>query len=524
MKKLLLITSIPLIFLILINIFYMEKPINKNINLNLSKYRQVESSFNSAYKIETNSKEIDNYDEIKELSEKTTYLLLGNENESSKTYYLRHKEYKELKYSTDGNDLVPDISVDGMFLSLNEMNIKYSSITNMDITKSNNYYISTLTLPDVTYKGISPNETKFIEEKSNLILTYFFKEKDESFYLYYISAKLVDDLNTYDDTAFAIKEDVNLSNIYDYGKYDELNTSTINHIYNSISSSIITLNAYNTNELVSSSLGVLVSPGIVLTNYDFIEKSLLNASFISANNYKIDGIITLSKENNLALLKLETNNTSSVSIGKTPNIEDPVVTIKLSNNNLVTNKSLIIDNFNYLKTAEEDNSSEILLSTDSKLLGISTNNDESIYKKYINTNIISNTIDKLNNKDFTSIEVTSFEKLKEDFYQNKKNKAKEVKLQNNIKNLDIIKTINNNINIPLVKSSKDNNIISLRYENKINKYMSNEDISLDLRNHLLNNNYKEVSATNNKYIYENEYNKIIIINEFDYLIVIVVIK
>ena len=54
--------------------------------------------------------------------------------------------------------------------------------------------------------------------------------------------------------------------------------------------------------------------------------------------------------------------------------------------------------------------------------------------------------------------------------------------------------------------------------------MSNEDISLDLRNYLLNDDFKEISATNNKYIYENEYNKIIIINEFDYLIVIVVIK
>ena len=54
--------------------------------------------------------------------------------------------------------------------------------------------------------------------------------------------------------------------------------------------------------------------------------------------------------------------------------------------------------------------------------------------------------------------------------------------------------------------------------------MSNEDISLDLRNYLLNSNYKEVSATNNKYIYENKYNKIIILNEFNYLIVIVVIK
>lgn len=523
MKKLLLITSIPLIFLILVNFFYMEKPINKNINLNLSKYRQVESSFNSAYKIESNSKEIDNYDEIKKLSEKITYLLLGNENETSKSYYLRHKEYKELKYSTNGNDLVPDISVDGMFLSLNEMSIKYNSITNMDITKSKNYYISTITLPDVTFKGISSDEKKFVEERSNLILTYFFKEKDKSFYLYYVSAKLVDDLNNYDDSAFALKEEANLSNIYDYTKYNELNNNTINSIYNGISSNIITLNAYNTNELITSSLGVLVSPGIVLTNYDFIEKALLDASFISSNNYKIDGIITLSKENNLALIKLENNNTSSISLGKTPDIEDSVITIKLNNNNQTIGKSLIIDNFNYIKTAEEDNSSEILISTDSKLVGISTNNNESIYKKYINTIIISNTINKLNNKDFTSIEVTSFNKLKEDFYQNKANKSKEVELQKNIKNISIVKTINNNINIPLVRSTKDNNIISLRYENKINKYMSNEDISLDLRNYLLNNNYKEISSTN-KYIYENKDNKIIILNEFNYLIVIVVIK
>ena len=53
--------------------------------------------------------------------------------------------------------------------------------------------------------------------------------------------------------------------------------------------------------------------------------------------------------------------------------------------------------------------------------------------------------------------------------------------------------------------------------------MSNEDISLDLRNYLLNNNYKEISS-NNKYIYENKDNKIIILREFNYLIVIVVIK
>lgn len=522
MKKILiLITSIPLIFLLLINIFYMEKPINKNINLYQSKYRQIESNFNSAYKIESNSKEIDNYDEIKELSERITYLLLGNENETAQTYYLRHKEYKELKYSTDENDLVPDISVDGMFLSLNEMNIKYSSITNFDITKSNNYYISTITLPDVTYKGTSNN--KFIEEKSNLIITYFFKEKDKSFYLYYVSAKLVDDLNSYDDTAFAIKDDVNLSNVYDYTKYNELNNDIINSIYNNVSKNIIILNSYNTNELVNSSLGVLISPGIVLTNYEFIEKSLLNASYISTNDYKIDGIITLSKENNLALIKLENNNTPSISLGQKPNIEDSVVTIKLSNNTLVQNKTLIIDNFKYIKTIEEDNSSELLISNESKLIGISTNNDESIYKKYIDTDIVSNTLEKLNNKDFSSIEVISFDKLKEDYYLNKEVNSKEIKLNNNIKNIDIIKTINNNINIPLVRSSKDNNIISLRYENIINKYMSNEDVSLDLRNYLLSNNYKEISS-NNKYIYENKDNKIIILNEFNYLIVIVVIK
>ena len=220
---------------------------------------------------------------------------------------------------------------------------------------------------------------------------------------------------------------------------------------------------------------------------------------------------------------MENNNTTSVSLGETPNIEDSIVTIKLSNNTLVHNKTLIIDNFNYIKTIEEDNSSELLISNESKLLGISTNNDESIYKKYINTNIIIDTLEKLNTKEFSSIEVISFDKLKEDYYLNKENNQKEVKLNNNIKNIDIIKTINNNINIPLVKSSKENNIISLRYENIINKYMTNEDISLDLRNYLLNNNYKEISS-NNKYIYENKDNKIIILNEFNYLIVIVVIK
>ena len=160
----------------------------------------------------------------------------------------------------------------------------------------------------------------------------------------------------------------------------------------------------------------------------------------------------------------------------------------------------------------------------SKFIGISTKNNESIHNKYISTNKLNNIINKLSNKDFNSIDTISFNKLKDEYYTNNKYKEKEISIPKKITNkYKIINTINNNIYIPLIKYSKSKNNITLRYKNNINKYISNIDMSNSLREELLNSNYNETFYSENKIILENNKYKVVLLSEFDYLIVLVVV-
>ena len=95
MKKLILVILVVLIILT----FTIRYTSTKTLDLNINKSRDslLESKFSKEYKIsikDYSNKKLDN--EISELSKEVTYLLLGNNNESSEEYYLRHKSY--LKY------------------------------------------------------------------------------------------------------------------------------------------------------------------------------------------------------------------------------------------------------------------------------------------------------------------------------------------------------------------------------------------------------------------------------------------
>ena len=124
---------------------------------------------NNNYNIEANKSELNKDLETKltNLSKKTTYLLLGSTDESNEEYYERHKAYLELKYSpvipkVNGEidksskeykmSNVSSISVPGMFLSLNNLNTKYTTIGNVDVSynnfssQNNHFYIQALLL------------------------------------------------------------------------------------------------------------------------------------------------------------------------------------------------------------------------------------------------------------------------------------------------------------------------------------------------------------------------------------------
>ena len=545
MKKLLFIFIILLITVVLI-INYSDSNLVVNTNkINLSKDRLISLSFNKKYNISTPKQDTNTKEEtyLKNLSKRVTYLLLGTSNESEEEYYERHKEYLKLKYAPEvpkiDNELdkssreykmkqVSSIAIPGMFLTLNNLDTKYSTIGNINITNNNKYYLSQVTLPSITMlEEDENNPKKFNKINTNLIINYYYVKDNNKFYLYYLNAYTKNDLSNHTDYSFAIKADIKDNSLYNYSKYNKISSKDIDNTYNHNKNNIFIIESFNVHKKVSSSIGVLVEDGILLTTYDFLDNSLKEATNITIkdlNNkyYDLDGVITISKENNIVLLKLKSKIKSTTKINSNLELEDGVINITY-NDQIIKNKSLVIANTNIVKTLDKDDNSTLIYK-DNNLVGITNYNNESIYKEYTKLDSINDTLKELNKTDFNDIDTKSFNYLKEKFYLEKSTNYKEKQLPKKLTNkYKIISTINNNISIPLVNYSKVGNNISLRFNNSINNYFTNIEISKSLEAKLLKMKYKKVLDTDNKCIYENNNYRIITYSELNYLIVMVVI-
>ena len=125
---------------------------------------------------------------------------------------------------------------------------------------------------------------------------------------------------------------------------------------------------------------------------------------------------------------------------------------------------------------------------------------------------------------FNKIETISFEKLKEDFYYLKYDDEKVVSSipKSKWKKYSKIGDLEKNIHLELVKASYKDGIVSLRYKNTISKYINSMQLSAVFREQLLQDGYHEVLNSSSKCIYQNAQYKVIIMDEFDYLIIVMV--
>lgn len=304
--------------------------------------------------------------EIEELTKKTTYLLLGNFNninESSEDYYKRHQEYLGLRYNPkvpkdestftglDENsqeykdDLVSGITVPSMFLIFDELNVIYSSFGNIRVSKTGNSVMSAISLPKVTMREQSiENPMEYVNIQTNLIIYYYFKELDGQYKLYYLMGETTDELSDYftevestenkSTMQVAPSYDSQLKDIYSYSKLETITDEQINNIYNSNSKNMLVFNSYYNNYLVTSANGFFINDGLVVTTWNFLEKSLVEAQFIAVkdNNgisYEIDGIVTANPETDVVVIKLKDKVSNKVVLGNSKELktEDPVISI-----------------------------------------------------------------------------------------------------------------------------------------------------------------------------------------------------
>ena len=535
-----------------------------------SKQSSIADKFDDKYQLSYSLKGEDakTEEEIKELTKKTTYLLLGdfnNENESSEDYYKRHKDYQEMaaynyfpkdKNSSSGYDetnplyryvVASELAIPQLFNSFNELGIIYNSYGDIRVTISGDLVISTLTLPDVKMKEEDKdNSMNYKTIKTNLIIYYYFLKIDGTYRLTYLYGETTDNVSKYfnelEDSetkttmSIATSYDSNLSSIYNFDKLNALSKNDINNIYNSNLKNVVYLRSYYNNKVVSNGNGVFINDGIILTTWSFLEKALINSQYLTIKDntgttYNLDGIVTANPETDVAVIKLKEKSGTCIQLGNKNDIkiEDPAITLSSkSGTGLTIQKGIVIANGDYVQTSiplTETDEGSPLFDSKGNLIGVNTSKSiNSNISMAINLDVIKEIQDKFNYIEFESIKTISFEDLKNEYYYTKYNEENVVNSISKSKwnKYKKIGNIEETIKLELVKASYKDDIVSLRYKNNISNYISSMQLSVSFKEQLIKDGYEEKMNSSSKCIYENKNYQIIIMDEFDYLIIVMV--
>lgn len=392
--------------------------------------------------------------------------------------------------------------------------------------------------------SIVSNVTLLGKDKSyNVDYHYIFEEKN--YVLDYIK---IDDKNILDDYLVQIKNNENNKEIvannkfstintdqYDYSKLNELTDNDIKKIYNKNINNVVMINTYYNSAVINSASGFFISDGVIVTSWSFIQNSLINGNKIivhdiNNNSFKPIGIISIDKELDIVVVKLDKKVNRKVNIELTSSLEknDPVITIvSKTGYGLTTQSGIAISNDNdiisLLPLSSKDWGSP-LFDSNGNVVGMNTS-------KIVNsTNSISSSLDKikelqkeLNSLGYNNIKYKVLDELKKEYFYLNKNKelvsnSVDKKVWDKYKKIG---DVENSIFLNLVKSSYYDDILSLRYENPTSNYISTISYANDFISNLEKDGYKKTYDSKSKIILSKGGNKIIIMEEFNYLIVVI---
>ena len=554
MKKILI--TIITIVLCTVTVFAAAKSFtitSTNLSFNNSKQKAITKEFNKKYDLsyKISSKDESLKKEITSLAKKVTYLLLGEMNEDEETpeeYYNRHKEYLKLRYAPkipkDENsytgydeksqeykdDLVSGAVVPNLFLTINELKIKYNTFGDIRVVETAGGMLAISNIPNIKLKVASTENPKEYElQETNLSLLYYFKKNGTDYQLYYLSGE------TYNDETDEItsKSDLNLA--YDYSKLNSLTQADIDNVTNIGKENVMYLTSNYNNYVVGHANAIVINKGLLVTTWSFIEEALINAQYITIidsnnNTHQLDGIVTANINSDLAVLKLKAETKTNIKIANSDKVtsSDPSILVSYQPGKITTRKGIITANDGYIQTSIPITLEEVgspILDKDGNLIGMSKNEMLNTSTSVsIPSNALKEVQDLFNNIEFNKIKTVSFDKLKENYYY--------VKYEEEIEKTSIpekvwdrykeIGNIDKTINIDLVKSSYKNKVLSLRYKNTAKEYIPTMQLVSSFTNKLKEQGYKKVSESNTKVIYKNNKYQVTIMEEFDYLIIVMV--
>ena len=503
---------------------------------------------------------------ITNLTKKTTYLLLGApnmENESTENYYKRQKDYLELRYNPEvpkdennflgldqnsqefKDDTVSGMSVPTVFLKINELEPQYNSYGEIRITKiDDNEVLSLITLPNVKIKEQDENNPmNYNMIQTDLTMHYHFKKINNEYKLLYLKGETNEDIKKYIDSnnekvgslTHSPEYNSELRELYDFSQVDDIKEETLNKIYDENKSKVVFLNSLYNNGIITSSNGFFINEGLIITTYNYIEQSLMKAQNIIisdslGNVYELEGIVTINTKNDIAILKIKNRNKEFIEIENVNSIEKENAVITLNaktGEGLSVSKGIVTVSDKDIQTSlpiSEEMQGSPLFNKEGKIIGmINSKILNSGVSSATKSDVLSEYYKKFADINYEEIKAISFEELKENYYikYNDENIINNIP-ENKWKEYSNAENIDEKIHLKLIKSSYKDGIISLRYKNNIKNYIDSMQFATEYIENLKTKGYKEKYTSDSKVIYENDKYQIIIMEEFDYLIIVMV--
>lgn len=519
-----------------------------SLNMDEDEYNKILST----YKAVINPEQIDIQDDTKnnEISSNMMYSMttediskdaLKNEvdfSNYSKTlthYIFEKKSFKSFVSSIVTSDFLINYK-DRTYKLSDEFFIKYDDISVNEAIDNDNYVISNVTVSNAVVNGK--------DKYDNLVINYYYIKIEDNYKLQKVSLEAIEKIDNYLQT---IKSNENLNEInatsryvssnvdYDYSKLDKLSDTKIKAIYNKNIGNIVALKTISYSATVNLATGFFISDGVVATSWSYLQSSFMLGQTIiitdsNKNTYKCDGIVAIDAVNDVVVLKLNKQVKRSVNFASKEQLQknDPIISITTKTGIAFSTVTGIVSSndtnlISVLPVSRNDWGSPVF-NESGNVVGITTS-------KLINSELSSaSTIEQLqklkselDKTSFKDIKITSIDEIKKTYYYKGSNKEQ---IKNSIpqkkwKKVKKIGDIENSIVLDLVKTSYYDDVISLRYQNPTSNYLDNISYASDFIANLESSGYKKISESNEKIMYKKGSKQVIIMNEFDYLIVII---
>jgi len=526
---------------------------------------QLNQSLNAQFAINTERvvNEID--PEIELLIKRTTYLLLGSPDrgeESSMEFFIRRTEFESLRYdpviplneegeydqnSQEWRDSSVAGFIRGVFNVFADFEITWDYFGHIRVLDQPDGFIASISVPRVRYRIANPERPmEFVWQFSDLTIFYWFKWNAdvEEYQLFFTTGELGDALDEFFADAEASEnqgvrgirtnDDNQLASLFDFSRLNALSEDHLTRIYEHNIENIMILNSVYNRGVIDIGTGFLLTNNVLVTSWAYLEYALANASFITVrdregNAFELIGIINIDIVSDIALIKIDDTGRNGVTLGSSTNMvtEDPLININTqSGHGLVLQAGIVMANDGELQNLLPANRSSLgspLFNSNGEVIGITNSRSINTSISYAShTDVLISIQENIRNTN--QIDVVSFEDLKEQYFLMQDNA--EV-ITNNVgrrtwNRFARIGNIEETIPLPITKANYRRGVLSLRYENNVNSFINNWQMISPFINELRNDGFEEILNTTDRRIFQNRRYQVVIMNKFDYIIIVMV--